>query len=58
MLHDGPEIYVWPVNLRVYPPKKLDLRVARKSTTSPLPVITRESTKVLHLEMNQADKDI
>ena len=28
---------MWPVNLRVYPPKKLDLRVARKSTTSPLP---------------------
>ena len=25
------------LNLRVYPPKKLDLRVARKSTTSPLP---------------------
>ena len=33
----GPWIYVWPVNLRVYPQKKLDLRVARKSTTSPLP---------------------
>ena len=28
---------MWPVNLRVFPPKKLDLRVARKSTTSPLP---------------------
>ena len=27
-----------PVNLRVYPQKKLDLRAARKSTTSPLPV--------------------
>ena len=34
----GPLIYVWPVNLRVYPLKTLDLRVARKSTTSPLPV--------------------
>ena len=33
----GPQIYGWPVNLRVYPQKKLDLRVARKSTTSPLP---------------------
>ena len=33
----GPSIYVWPVNLRVYSPKKLDLHVARKSTTSPLP---------------------
>ena len=28
---------MWPVNLRVYPLKTLDLRVARKSTTSPLP---------------------
>ena len=28
---------MWAVNLRVYPPKKLDLRVAGKSTTSPLP---------------------
>ena len=33
----GPWIYVWPVNLRVYPQKKLDLRAARKSTTSPYP---------------------
>ena len=37
-------LHYWPVNLRVarkftgvYPPKKLDLRVARKSTISPLP---------------------
>ena len=33
----GPRIYVWPIDLRVYPQKKLDLRAARKSTTSPLP---------------------
>ena len=36
-------LHYWPVNLRVarkftgLPPKKLDLRVACKSTTSPLP---------------------
>ena len=36
-------LHYWPVNLRVarkftgLPPKKLDLRVARKSTTSLLP---------------------
>ena len=35
-------LYVWPVNLRVYPPKKLDLRVARKQVNPrpPLYLVT------------------
>ena len=48
---------MWPVNLRVYPPKKLDLRVARKSTTSPIPANSRQIFLLLELHMHVGPVD-